>query len=79
MGKYADDPRREGLAGLDAEWRRKHSQGWTVPASHLKYGEDPRRAARRVAEEVLLLRGLRLSKPGVETEHADGARPSGTG
>ena len=68
LGKYADDARWEDLAGLDPVRRRAHGRGWTIPASHLKYGEDPREAARRVAEEILRLPGLRLSEPRVETE-----------
>jgi ADP-ribose pyrophosphatase YjhB (NUDIX family) len=79
LGKYADDPRWETLAGLDTGRWRKHGQGWTLPASHLKYGEHPRDAARRVAEDVLQLPGLALSEPRVETEFAVWTRPSGTG
>jgi ADP-ribose pyrophosphatase YjhB (NUDIX family) len=79
LGKYADDNRWEQLTGLDPERRRKHGQGWTLPASHLKYGEDPRAAARRVAEDVLQLRGLRFREPRVETEFAEWTRPSGSG
>ena len=74
LGRYADDPAWETLAGLDGTRRRAHGKGWTVPASHLKYGEDPRDAARRVAEEILGLQGLRLSEPRVETEVAVPAR-----
>lgn len=68
LGRYADDPAWERLAGLDEGRRRAHGRGWTVPASHLKYGEDPREAARRVAEEILGLRDLRPGEPRVETE-----------
>lgn len=79
VGKYADDPRWETLTGLDAARWRKHGQGWTLPASHLKFGEDPRAAARRIAEEVLQVRGARFGEPRVETDFADWSRPSGDG
>ena len=68
LGKYADDPRWEALAGLDPDRRRNHAKGWTVPATHLKLGEDPRTAARRVGEEALGIRGLRYSEPRSETD-----------
>jgi len=68
LGKYADDSAWETLAGLDATRRRVHGRGWTIPASHLLYGEDPRAAGRRVCEEILLLPNLELSEPRVETE-----------
>ena len=68
LGKYADDPAWETLAGLDQARRQAHGRGWTIPASHLKWGEDPREGARRVAENVLGLKGLRLGEPRVETE-----------
>lgn len=79
LGKHAEHPAWERLTGLDPERVRKHGQGWTIPASHLKYGEDPRAAARRVAEEVLQLPGVQLGEPRVETEHASWERPSGRG
>jgi ADP-ribose pyrophosphatase YjhB (NUDIX family) len=68
LGRYADDPAWETLAGLDEGRRRAHGKGWTIPASHLKWGEDPREGARRVAENVLGLQGLRFTEPRVETE-----------
>lgn len=75
LGRYADDPRWEALAGLDATRRKAHGRGWTIPASHLKFGEDPREAARRIAEEILgLPPGLDLGEPRVETEFAVPAR-----
>jgi ADP-ribose pyrophosphatase YjhB (NUDIX family) len=79
VGKYAPHEAWERLTGLDPERVRKHGLGWTIPASHLKYGEDPRAAARRVAEDVLGLDALALGEPRVETEYADWARPSGSG
>ncbi|HEX2022931.1 MAG TPA: hypothetical protein VHH36_09455 [Candidatus Thermoplasmatota archaeon] len=68
--KYAEHERWPELAGLDPERQRVHGRGWTVPASHLKLGEDPREAGRRVVEEILGLRGVALSEPAVETEFA---------
>lgn len=68
LGKYADDPAWEDLTGLDRERLRVHGRAWTIPASHLKYGEDPREAARRVGEEVLGLTGLNYSDPQVEVD-----------
>lgn len=68
LGKYADDPKWEALAGLDPDRRRTHGKGWTVPASHLKFGEDPRDAAHRVGEGVLGIPGLRYSEPRSEVD-----------
>lgn len=68
LGKYRDDPRWESLAGLDETRRRVHGAGWTIPASHLKYGEDPRAAARRIAEEILEIHGMTFSEPRVEVD-----------
>ncbi len=68
LGKYRDDPRWEELAGLDPDRRRRHGQGWTVPASHLKFGEDPRDAARRIGEEILRMSGARYSEPRTEVD-----------
>src|SRR2546426_11304928 len=63
LGKYRDDPAWERLAGLDEERRRGHSAGWTIPASQVKYGEEPRAAARGGGEEILALRGLAYAEP----------------
>jgi len=63
LGKYRDDPRWETLAGLDESRRRIHGRGWTIPASQLRYGEDPRAAARRIAEDILQIRGMTFSEP----------------
>lgn len=69
LGKYADDPRWATLTGLDPDRVRAHGRGWTVPASHLKYGEEPRAAGRRIAREVLQLpESVRLSEPRVESD-----------
>jgi len=68
LGKYADDARWEALAGLDPDRRRTHGKGWTVPASHLKFGEDPRDAARRVGDEALGISGSRYSEPRSEID-----------
>ena len=68
LGRYADHPAWEDLCGLVSARVRANAQGWTIPASHLKFGEDPRHAARRVGEEVLTLdRGLVYSEPAVAT------------
>ena len=67
LGKYKDDPKWEELAGLDPERRRTHGRGWTIPASHLKFGEDPRDAARRIGEEILRI-SLRYYEPRVEVD-----------
>jgi len=66
LGKYAEDPRWESLTGLDPERVRVHAQGWTVPASHLVFGEDPGKAGRRIAEAILGLPGLGMTEPRVE-------------
>ncbi len=68
LGKYRESDAWEALAGLDPERVRVHGRGWTIPASQLKYGEDPRAAAKRIAEEILQMRGLRFSEPRVETD-----------
>jgi len=68
LGKYADDPKWEELAGLDSGRRRRFGTGWTVPASHMKFGEDPRVAARRIGEEILQARDLRYTEPRVESD-----------
>lgn len=68
LGKYADDPKWEELAGLDAGRRQRFGAGWTVPASHVKFGEEPRAAARRVGEEILRASGMAYSEPRVESD-----------
>ena len=68
LGKYKEHPAWETLAGLDPERVRVHGRGWTIPASQLKYGEDPRVGAKRIAEDILQMRGLQFSKPRVETD-----------
>jgi len=68
LGKYRDDPRWEELAGLDPDRRRTHGKGWTLPASQLKYGEDPRDAARRIAEQILRIPRMHFSEPRVEVD-----------
>ena len=68
LGKYADDPKWEELAGLDASRRQRFGVGWTVPGSHLKFGEEPRAAARRVGEEILQIRGMTYTEPRVESD-----------
>lgn len=68
LGRYADDPKWGELAGLDPERRKRFGTGWTVPASHVKFGEEPRAAARRVGEEILGIPGLTYSEPRVESD-----------
>ena len=47
---------------------RANAHGWTLPARHLKFGEDPREAARHIGEEILLIdRGLAYPEPHVAT------------
>lgn len=68
LGKYGDDPAWESLAGLDAGRRKRFGAGWTVPGSHVKFGEEPRAAARRVGEEILQIPGMTYSEPRVESD-----------
>ena len=85
LGRMADDPAWAALAGLDAPRRAAHSHGWTLPASHLKLGEDPREAAARIVDDILGLaetraaRHLVLSEPTVHTDHGEPARFPGLG
>src|SRR3989442_8909881 len=60
LGKYRDDPRWETLAGLDETRRKGHSSGWTIPASQMRYREDPRTAGRRTAGGILPIRGMQF-------------------
>jgi len=66
LGKYADDPKLAELMGLDARRRQVHGKGLTIPATHLKFGEDPRDAARRVGTEVLQIPDMRYTEPRAE-------------
>jgi ADP-ribose pyrophosphatase YjhB (NUDIX family) len=68
LGKYKDDAKWEELAGLDPDRRRTHGRAWTVPASHLKFGEDPREAGRRIGEEILEIPDSRYSDPRSEVD-----------
>jgi ADP-ribose pyrophosphatase YjhB (NUDIX family) len=68
LGKYAAHPAWEELCGLESGRVKANANGWTIPASHLKFGEDPRDAARRIGEEILTLeKGLVYSEPSVAT------------
>ncbi|MHB9096428.1 MAG: NUDIX hydrolase [Syntrophales bacterium] len=68
LGKYAPHPAWECLAGMEDKRIRANAHGWTIPARHLKFGEDPREAARHIGEEILLLdRGLAYPEPYVVT------------
>lgn len=75
LGRYADDPRLEELTGLDETRRRVHGRGFTIPATHVKHGEDPREAARRLVRDVLGIRApLALRQPTVESDFGEPAR-----
>lgn len=68
LGRYADHPAWELLCGMESKRVKSNAHGWTIPASHLKFGEDPRYAARRIGEEILALdKGLVYSEPYVKT------------
>jgi len=68
LGKYAEHPAWEQLAGMDSQRIRANAAGWTIPSSHLKFGEDPRETARRIGEEILTLdKGLAYPEPYVKT------------
>jgi ADP-ribose pyrophosphatase YjhB (NUDIX family) len=68
LGKYADHPAWKDLSGMESRGITANARGWTIPASHLKFGEDPRDAARRIGEEILRLDpGLVYSEPYVKT------------
>jgi ADP-ribose pyrophosphatase YjhB (NUDIX family) len=68
LGKYADHPAWENLAGMESKRIKANAGGWTIPASHLKFGEDPLEAARRIGEEILTLdTGLVYPEPSVKT------------
>ncbi len=68
LGRYADHPAWEQLCGMENKRVKANARGWTIPASHLMFGEDPRNAARRIGEEILTLdKGLLYSEPYVKT------------
>jgi ADP-ribose pyrophosphatase YjhB (NUDIX family) len=68
LGKYADHPAWDELCGMESKRVKANAGGWTIPASHLKFGEDPRDAARRIGEKILTLdTGLVYSEPSVTT------------
>ncbi len=58
LGRFSSDPSWEHLAGLDEERveREVKSAHWILPSSHLLIGESPDQCAKRVAEEILLLK-----------------------
>lgn len=68
LGRYKEDPRWADLAGLDEGRVRSNTAGWTLPASQLKFGEEPRAAARRIGEEILGVRALTYSEPRAESD-----------
>lgn len=45
LGKYADHPAWDSLSGMESKRVTANARGWTIPASHLKFGEDPRGAS----------------------------------
>jgi ADP-ribose pyrophosphatase YjhB (NUDIX family) len=68
LGRYADHPDWEQLCGMESKRVKANACGWTIPASHLKFGEDPRDAARRIGEAILTLdKDLVYSEPSVTT------------
>lgn len=68
LGRYADHPAWEQLCGMEDRRVKTNAGGWTIPASHLKFGEDPRDTVRRIGEEILTLdKGLIYSEPYVKT------------
>ncbi len=68
LGKYKEHPAWEKIAGMDEKRVKNNMHGFTLPASHLKFGEDPSDAARRIGREILLLpEGLSYSEPLVQT------------
>lgn len=77
LGKYADDPRWEELAGLNHEWRRMHADRWTLPARQMRFGEDPREAARHIGETILQVPGMAYSEPRPEVDLYESRRSPG--
>ncbi len=68
LGKYREHPAWEKIAGMDEKRVKNNQHGFTLPASHLKFGEYPMDAARRIGEEILMLpEGLAYSEPLVQT------------
>jgi len=68
LGKYREHPAWEKITGMDEKRVKNNQHGLTLPASHLKFGEDPMDAARRIGEEILMLpEGLSYSEPLVQT------------
>ncbi len=55
LGKYQKHSAWEKHTGMDMRRIENNQYGLTIPASHLKFGEDPLEAARRIGEEILLL------------------------
>ena len=57
LGKYKEHPAWEKIAGMDEKRVKNNMHGFTLPASHLKFGEDPSDAARRIGKEILYAPG----------------------
>jgi len=68
LGKYKEHPAWEKIAGMDEKRVTNNTHGYTLPACHLKFGEDPSVAAQRILKEILCLpENLSLSEPLVQT------------
>lgn len=69
LGRYADHPAWEQLAGLDPDRVQDYMGGWTVPGRHLRLGEHPREAGLAIVKDLLNLDpdAVTLSQPRVET------------
>jgi ADP-ribose pyrophosphatase YjhB (NUDIX family) len=68
LGRYRRHPAWETLTGMDTGRVEANRHGLTLPASHLKFGEDPLVAARRIGEDMITLsKGLTYSQPFVQT------------
>ena len=77
LGKYRDVAEWEALAGLDPGRVQVHSRGWTIPARQLKFGEDPREAARDIGEHILQMSGMSYSEPRAEVDLYEAKRSPG--
>jgi ADP-ribose pyrophosphatase YjhB (NUDIX family) len=68
LGKYKEHTEWEKIAGMDEKRVKNNMHGYTLPACHLKFGEDPSVAAQRILKEILCLPdNLSLSEPLVQT------------
>lgn len=69
LGKYKEHTAWEKIAGMDEKRVTSNMHGYTLPASHLKFGEDPMDAARRIVKDILLIpeKNISCSEPFVQT------------